>query len=291
MFKSSKILLVGRFGQVSWELQRTLAPLGEVVALDYPEIDLTDSEGLRKIVRDVKPDIIVNAAAYTAVDKAETDLEKCRAINATGPAVLAEEAAKLGARMIHYSTDYVYPGDGEALWTEDSPTGPLNAYGLTKLEGDLAIAKALPNDHLIFRVSWVYGARGGNFLLTMLRLAREREVLSIIDDQIGAPTSSRMIAEATALALARWTVQSGVYHMPQTGFVSWHGFAQAIFAHDPKKSEQVLKEVKAIGTEAYPTPAARPKNSRMSGAKLERDFGIRLPHWEDSLKQVIETLG
>jgi dTDP-4-dehydrorhamnose reductase len=291
MHQESRILLVGRHGQVSWELQRTLAPLGEVVALDYPEIDLTDSQGLRRIVQDVKPTLIVNAAAYTAVDKAETDLERCRAINAIGPGVLAEEAAKLGARMVHYSTDYVYPGDGTEPWTEGSPTGPLNAYGLTKLEGDLAIAAALPSDHLIFRVSWVYGARGGNFLLTMLRLFRERETLSVIDDQIGAPTSSRMIAEATALSVSRWSGQCGVYHMPQAGFTSWHGFAKAIAELDPRKPEQVLKELKAIGTDAYPTPAARPRNSRMSGERLKRDFGLALPRWEDSLRQVIETLG
>jgi len=290
MLKDPTILLIGRHGQVSWELQRTLAPLGKVVALDFPEVDLTDSDGLRKLVREVKPQVLVNAAAYTAVDKAEDELEKCRAINATGPGVLAEEAAKLGALMVHYSTDYVYNGGGEAPWTEESPTGPLNVYGQTKLEGDVAIAQALPGNHLIFRVSWVYGARGGNFLLTMLRLARERESLSIIDDQIGAPTWSRQIAEATALAIARRQDQSGVYHLPQAGFTSWHGFAKSIFELDPKKSEQVLKELKAIGTDAYPTKAARPRNSRMSGEKLASDFGIRLPHWEDSLRQVIETL-
>ncbi len=289
MYHQPRILLIGRNGQVSWELLRTLAPLGQVTALDYPDVDLTDGDGLRRLVRDVKPDLLVNAAAYTAVEKAEDDEARCRAINATGPAILAEETAKLGAGMIHYSTDYVYNGTGTRPWEETDPVAPLNAYGRTKLEGDQAIAAANPK-HLIFRLSWVYGARGSNFMLTMLKLARQKESLSVVDDQIGAPTWSRQIAEATALAIARWEGQSGVYHLPQAGFNSWYDFAKAIFELDPKKSEQVLKEVKPVHADAYPTKARRPTNSRMCGDKLERDFGIRLPHWKDSLAQVMESL-
>ena len=288
-FQQPSILLIGRNGQVSWELLRTLAPLGKVTALDYPDVDLTDSDGLRKLVREVKPQIVVNAAAYTAVDKAEEDEARCLAINATGAGVLAEEAAKLGAAIVHYSTDYVYNGTGERPWVETDAVEPLNAYGRTKLAGDEAIAAANPR-HLIFRVSWVYGARGSNFLLTMLRLARQKEALTVVDDQVGAPTWSRQIAEATALAIARWNGQSGVYHLPQAGFTSWYGFAKAIFELDPKKAEQVLREVSPVSSDAYPSKARRPTNSRMSGEKLAADFGIRLPHWEDSLRQVIETL-
>jgi len=288
-FQQPSILLIGRNGQVSWELLRTLAPLGKVTALDYPDVDLTDSDGLRKLVREIKPQIVVNAAAYTAVDKAEEDEARCLAINATGAGVLAEEAAKLGAAIVHYSTDYVYNGTGERPWVETDAVEPLNAYGRTKLAGDEAIAAANPR-HLIFRVSWVYGARGSNFLLTMLRLARQKEALTVVDDQVGAPTWSRQIAEATALAIARWNGQSGVYHLPQAGFTSWYGFAKAIFELDPKKAEQVLREVSPVSSDAYPSKARRPTNSRMSGEKLAADFGIRLPHWEDSLRQVIETL-
>ena len=288
-FQQPSILLIGRNGQVSWELLRTLAPLGKVTALDYPDVDLTDSDGLRKLVREIKPQIVVNAAAYTAVDKAEEDEARCLAINATGAGVLAEEAAKLGAAIVHYSTDYVYNGTGERPWVETDAVEPLNAYGRTKLAGDEAIAAANPR-HLIFRVSWVYGARGSNFLLTMLRLARQKEALTVVDDQVGAPTWSRQIAEATALAIARWNGQSGVYHLPQAGFTSWYGFAKAIFELDPKKAEQVLREVSPVSSDAYPSKAHRPTNSRMSGEKLAADFGIRLPHWEDSLRQVIETL-
>jgi len=288
-FQQPSILLIGRNGQVSWELLRTLAPLGKVTALDYPDVDLTDSDGLRKLVREIKPQIVVNAAAYTAVDKAEEDEARCLAINATGAGVLAEEAAKLGAAIVHYSTDYVYNGTGERPWVETDAVEPLNAYGRTKLAGDEAIAAANPR-HLIFRVSWVYGARGSNFLLTMLRLARQKEALTVVDDQVGAPTWSRQIAEATALAIARWNGQSGVYHLPQAGFTSWYGFAKAIFELDPKKAEQILREVSPVSSDAYPSKARRPTNSRMSGEKLAADFGIRLPHWEDSLRQVIETL-
>ena len=188
-----EILIIGRRGQVGWELRRTLAPLGEIVAVDHPDIDLSDPESLRPLVRDVAPDLVVNAAAYTAVDKAEDEVDLVRRINAGAPRVLAEEAARLGAQMVHYSTDYVYDGRKEGRWTESDPTGPLSVYGATKLEGDLAIA-ATGVQHLIFRLQWVWGTRGGNFVRTMLKLSREREELKIIDDQVGAPTWSRHIA-------------------------------------------------------------------------------------------------
>ncbi|MBK8800910.1 MAG: dTDP-4-dehydrorhamnose reductase [Fibrobacteres bacterium] len=283
----NKILIIGRRGQVGWELRRTLAPLGEIVAFDFPDIDLTKPETLRPIVREVAPDLVVNAAAYTAVDKAEDEVEICQAINALAPKVLAEEAARLGARMVHFSTDYVYDGAKDGRWVETDPPGPLSVYGRTKLEGDEAIA-ATGVQHLIFRLQWVWGTRGANFVKTMLKLARERKELKIIDDQMGAPTWSRHIAEATALAVARWEAQSGIYHMANGGETSWHGFAKAIFEEDPKKSEQVLESLLAIPTTAYPTKAARPMNSRMDLSKLHRDFGIRLPCWHEALRNSFE---
>lgn len=287
MKKYGRILVIGRRGQVGWELRRTLAPLGELFAFDYPDIDLTKPETLRPLVREIKPDLVVNAAAYTAVDKAEDEVETCRAINAGAPRVLAEEAAALGARFVHYSTDYVYNGRKDGRWVESDTPDPLSVYGLTKLEGDQAIA-ATGVQHLIFRLQWVWGTRGGNFVKTMLKLSREREELKVIDDQVGAPTFSRHIAEASALAVARWQDQSGIYHLANGGETSWHGFAQAIFEEDPRKSEQIIKSCLPIPTSAYPTKATRPLNSRLDQSKLDRDFGIRLPHWRDALKDSFE---
>lgn len=287
MKKYGRILVIGRRGQVGWELRRTLAPLGELFAFDYPDIDLTKPETLRPLVREIKPDLVVNAAAYTAVDKAEDEVETCRAINAGAPRVLAEEAAALGARFVHYSTDYVYNGRKDGRWVESDTPDPLSVYGLTKLEGDQAIA-ATGVQHLIFRLQWVWGTRGGNFVKTMLKLSREREELKVIDDQVGAPTYSRHIAEASALAVARWQDQSGIYHLANGGETSWHGFAQAIFEDDPKRSEQIVKSCLPIPTSAYPTKATRPLNSRMDQSKLDRDFGIRMPHWRDALKDSFE---
>ncbi|MBK9576500.1 MAG: dTDP-4-dehydrorhamnose reductase [Fibrobacteres bacterium] len=287
MKKYNKILIIGRRGQVGWELRRTLAPLGEIVAYDFPDIDLTKPETLRPIVREVAPDLVVNAAAYTAVDKAEDEVEICHAINALAPKVLAEEAARLGARMVHFSTDYVYDGAKDGRWVETDAPGPLSVYGRTKLEGDEAIA-ATGVQHLIFRLQWVWGTRGANFVKTMLKLARERKELKIVDDQVGGPTWSRHIAEATSLAVARWEAQSGIYHMANGGETSWYGFAKAIFEEDPKKSEQVLESLLPIPTSAYPTKAARPMNSRMDVSKLDRDFGIRLPCWHEALRNSFE---
>jgi dTDP-4-dehydrorhamnose reductase len=292
----NKILIIGRNGQVGWELRRTLSCLGQIVAVEYPEIDLTNPESLRTVVAGVKPTVIANAAAYTAVDKAETETALAEAINATGPAVLAEEAKKIGALLVHYSTDYVFDGAGNDERTETSPTGPLNVYGKTKLAGDQAIA-ASGCDHLIFRTSWVYGARGANFLLTMLKLAKERESLSIVSDQVGAPTTSVSIAQATAAVLAQVLApgkgidgRSGVYNLTNGGEASWFDFAKTIFAKSHMLWDASQPTLTPIPTSAFPRPARRPLNSRLSGEKLEKIFGVTLPHWEAALDLTLETL-
>ena len=289
-----KILLTGSTGQVGWELRRTLACLGEVVALDSKALDLTDTAAIRRVVREVVPRIIVNPAAHTAVDKAESEAERSHAINATAPGILAEEAETLGALLVHYSTDYVFAGSGETPWREDDPTGPLNVYGASKLAGEQAI-RAACRRHLIFRTSWVYGARGANFLLTMRRLMRERPELKIVADQIGAPTWSRMLAEATALILAQQFSPArgadrpepwGVYHMTNAGATSWHGFAAAIQELDGGESRAHLRP---IPSSDYPTPAKRPLNSRLDNAKLARVFGVRLPDWREALALCMQS--
>ena len=283
-----KILVIGSRGQVSWELRRTLAPLGDVVAFDYPQIDLSHPDSLRSLVREVKPALLVNAAAFTAVDKAEDEPETCRLVNAESPRVLAEEAAALGARFVHYSTDYVYNGGKEGLWTESDTPDPLSVYGRTKLAADLAI-EASGVRHLVFRLQWVWGTRGGNFVKTMLRLFREREELKVVSDQVGAPTFARHIAEATALAVARWDGQHGIYHLANGGETSWHGFAQAIREEDPAASEHVLKRLLPIATSDYPAKARRPLNSRLDQTRILADFGIRLPDWRSALKESFEA--
>ena len=281
-----RILLTGANGQVGWELRRTLGALGEVVALDSRTMDLSKAEAVRDTVRAIAPAIIVNPAAYTAVDKAESEPERAHAVNAVAPGVLAEEAARLGALLVHYSTDYVFDGTGEAPWREDDATGPLNVYGATKLAGEQAIAAAGCR-HLIFRTSWVYGARGSNFLLTMRRLMRERPELKIVADQIGAPTWCRDLAEATAQVLAqvrgedesRW----GVYHMTNAGETSWHGFAEAIQALDEFDETATPARLLPIPGSDYPTPARRPLNSRLDNDRLEQAFGLRLRNWREAL--------
>ncbi len=284
-----KILLTGMNGQVGWELQRTLACLGEVVAVDSQALDLADADAIRRVVREVAPRVIVNPAAHTAVDKAESEAERAHAINATAPGLLAEEAEKLGALLVHYSTDYVFPGTGDTPWREDDATGPLNVYGASKLAGEQAIQAACRR-HLIFRTSWVYGNRGANFLLTMRRLMKERPELKIVADQIGAPTWSRMLAEATALILAQRVSPArgadrpepwGVYHMSNGGETSWHGFAEAIQTIDGGEAKATLLP---IPSGDYPTPAKRPLNSRLNNDKLERVFGVRLPDWRAALE-------
>ncbi len=287
-----KILLLGKNGQVGWELQRTLAPLGQVWALDYPEIDFAEGAALRKLVLEHRPQIVVNACAYTAVDKAESEPERAMLINGLAPGVLAEAAKQTGALLVHYSTDYVYEGTKAAPYVESDATNPLSAYGRTKLAGDEAIQQVGCN-HLIFRLCWVYGARGQNFMLTMMRLARERELLRVVADQMGSPTWSRMIAEATTLALKQTLASSdpaawnGVYHLRAGGEASWHEFASRIIELMPP-AERKCKAVEAITTADYPTPAKRPAYSVMSCDKLRRTFGIELPHWEQSLRHALD---
>lgn len=287
---SSRILLLGANGQIGWELRRTLGALGEVVALDSRALDLTDADAVRARVRAVAPACIVNAAAYTAVDKAESEPERAHAVNALAPGVLAEEAARLNAVLVHYSTDYVFDGSGEAPWREDDATGPLNVYGATKLEGERAIAAAGCR-HLVFRTAWVYGLRGSNFLLTMRRLMRERPELKIVADRIGAPTWCRDVAEATAQVLAQVgvcgsapdDVRWGVYHMTNAGETSWHGFAEAIRELDEFDETVVPAHLLPIPGSDYPTPARRPLNSRLDNDKLARTFGLRLRDWREAL--------
>lgn len=287
-----KILFLGKNGQVGWELCRTLAPLAEVVAVDYPEINFTDTSALRQLVAAIKPAVVVNAAAYTAVDKAEAESDLCRQINAVAPGVLAEAAKQVGALMVHYSTDYIFDGTKTSPYVETDAPNPLGAYGRSKLEGDRAV-KAAGAEHLIFRLCWVYGARGQNFMLTMQRLAREREKLRVVRDQFGCPTWSRMIAEATALALkqalasADKSAFTGEYHLAASGQTNWHEFASRIIALMPE-AERKCRTVEAITTPEYLTPAKRPAYSVLDCGKLQKTFGLRLPDWEASLRQVLD---
>ena len=283
-----RILLTGVNGQVGWELQRTLAPLGEVIAVDRNRLDLADKAGIRRSVAAIAPDLIVNPAAYTAVDKAESEPELAHAINA----VAAGELAACGIPLVHFSTDYVFDGRKSDAYTEDDTANPLGVYGASKLAGEQALARAgIP--HLILRTSWVYGLRGRNFLLTMQRLARERDTLAVVDDQFGAPTWSRLIAEATALVVARWldrpdqTATSGIYHLSCGGRTSWHGFAAAILAQ-MTGADQKLARLTAIPSSGYPTPAARPANSQLNCDRLAETFGVRLPGWETALALCLE---
>ena len=286
-----RILLVGKNGQVGWELQRTLAPLGEVVALDRQSMDLTSADSIRRVIRDNRPDLIVNAAAYTAVDKAESDVDMAMAVNGTAPGIMAEEMQRLGGALVHYSTDYVFDGAKAQPYVEDDAVNPLCVYGVSKLAGERAI-QAVGVPHLIFRTSWVYGARGKNFLLTMLRLSKEREELRVVADQIGAPTWSRMIAEMTGQALACCTAPqglalsevSGIYHLTGGGTTSWFGFTQEILENITQRAlDARLSRLVPITTNDYPTPAKRPKNSQMSNAKLARVFGLVNPTWQSQL--------
>jgi dTDP-4-dehydrorhamnose reductase len=295
-----KLLLLGKNGQVGWELQRSLAPLGELVALETASTDhcgdLSRLDDLAATVRAVKPDIIVNAAAYTAVDKAESDAERARTVNALAPGVLAREAKALGAWLVQYSTDYVFDGSGSQPWVETDATGPLSVYGTTKLEGEQAIAGS-GCCHFIFRTSWVYAARGGNFAKTMLRLAKERDKLTVIADQIGAPTGAELLADVTTLALrsaltagSRRDELSGLYHLAAAGETSWHGYASFVLA-TARAAGVALKlgegAVEPIPTSAYPTPAKRPHNSRLNTAKLRDAFGLTLPPWQTGVARML----
>jgi dTDP-4-dehydrorhamnose reductase len=291
-----KILLTGRNGQVGWELARTLAPLGEIIAFDHAGLNLAEPARLASAVRELKPEIIVNPAAYTAVDRAQSESEAAFAVNARAPGVLAEEAKRLGALLIHYSTDYVFDGAQAAPYLEDDATNPLGVYGASKLEGERAIA-ASGARHWIFRTSWVYAPRGKNFLLTILRLAREGKPLRVVADQFGAPTSAAMLARATAQALTT-RVQaisrlgpdnapppSGVYHMTAAGRTSWHGFACAIV-----REFGLDNPVAAIPASEFPLPAMRPANSVLDNGRLAAAFGIRLPDWEEGLRETAAML-
>ena len=287
-----RILLIGKVGQVGWELRRTLAPVAQLVCVDFPEIDLGSGDSIRKWVSEARPRIVINAAAYTAVDKAEAEPDKAMKINGVAPGILAEEARKAGALMVHYSTDYVFDGTKTEPYVETDAPNPLGVYGRSKLAGDEAV-RAAGGAHLIFRLCWVYGARGQNFMLTMMRLAREREKLQVVSDQVGCPTWSRLIAETTTLAVNRtiaagdFAAFSGTYHLASSGATSWHGFASAIIGLMPAEGRKCA-QVEAIPTSAYPTPAKRPAYSMLGCDKLERTFGLRLPPWEESLKQVLE---
>ena len=289
----TRILLIGKIGQVGWELRRTLAPMGQITCVDFPEIDLTSGDSIRRWVRESRPDVVINAAAYTAVDKAESETDRAMQINGVAPGIMAEEAKKIGALLVHYSTDYVFDGTKTTPYEETDAPNPLGAYGRSKLAGDEAV-RATGGAHLIFRLCWVYGARGQNFMLTIMRLARERDRLRVVGDQTGCPTWSRMIAEATGQALRQavvggdWAALSGTYHLASSGVTSWQGFAQAIVNLMPAEGKK-CSVVEAISTAEYPTPAKRPAYSVLGCDKLERVFGLRLPHWEDSLRQVLET--
>jgi dTDP-4-dehydrorhamnose reductase len=300
-----RILLTGASGQVGSALARALAPVGEIVAPGRAQMDLADADSVRRAMRELKPRWVVNAGAYTAVDKAEGEPELARAINAVAPGVLGAEAREIGAAVVHFSTDYVFDGSKESPYVETDLTGPLNVYGQTKLEGERALA-ASGAAYLIFRTSWVYGATGKNFLTSILRMAREREELRIVADQHGAPTWSEDLARMTAHGIAQMETKaaesgaelretvaamSGVYHAAGAGATTWFGFAQAIVDEArAREPEAKLAKVEAISTREYPTPARRPENSRLDCTKLERVFGWRMPEWSESMRQVMALL-
>jgi dTDP-4-dehydrorhamnose reductase len=296
-----KILLLGKNGQVGWELQRSLAPLGELVAVDFDSTDhcgdFTHLEGLANTVRVVRPDVIVNAGAHTAVDKAEAEPDLVRTINALAPGILAHEAAAIGALMVHYSTDYVFDGSGSNPWIESDTPNPLNVYGRTKLEGEQLIA-ASGCAHLIFRTSWVYAARGGNFAKTMLKLAQERATLNVINDQFGAPTGAELLADATAHAVrmyrsseaAQQPSMNGVYHLVASGAVSWFDYAKSTIAlaNNGKFAIKIVaNQIQPVATDEFPTAAMRPKNSRLNTTKFQSTFGLTLPHWEAGVHRML----
>ncbi|NMG28673.1 dTDP-4-dehydrorhamnose reductase [Aromatoleum evansii] len=294
-----KLLVTGANGQVGWELARSLMPLGEVIALDRRRCDLSRPETLAALVADLAPDVIVNAAAYTAVDKAESEEALATTINGAAPGELARAAKSVGALLIHYSTDYVFDGSKSGPYTEDDPVAPVNAYGRSKLAGEVAIRES-GCDHLILRTTWVFAARGGNFVRTMLRLGAERELLRVVADQHGAPTWARNIADATAHVVTRAQRErcegdfaSGIFNLASAGETNWHGFAEAIFATArtalPELTMKVAS-VEPIPASAYPTPAARPANSRLSADRLAARFGIAMPQWQDALRRCLEDI-
>jgi len=294
-----KILLLGKNGQVGWELQRSLAPLGEVIALDRNDSrfcgDLGKPDQLADTVRRLSPDVIVNAAAYTAVDKAESDFDQACLINADAPAMLARQANETGALLVHYSTDYVFDGTGDVSWTETDAVAPLNAYGRSKLDGEQAII-ASGCQHLIFRTSWVYAARGNNFAKTMLRLGKTRPTLSVVDDQYGAPTGAELLADATAHAILQ-TLQnpekSGLYHLAAGGVTTWCDYARFVFSVAKKHDVELALEeggVTGVPGSAYVTPAKRPANSRLNTQKFRSAFNLQLPDWQTGVERMLAEL-
>ncbi len=296
---SIKILLLGKNGQVGWELQRSLAPLGEVIALDARSLDycgdFTNLDGLAQAIRAIVPDVIVNAAAHTAVDKAESEHELARTINALAPAVLANEAKRIGAWLVHYSTDYVFDGSGETPRLESDTTSPLSVYGQTKLDGENAIV-ASGCKHLIFRTSWVYAARGGNFAKTMLKLAQERDALKVINDQIGAPTGADLLADVTAHAIRKALVSpevSGLYHLVASGETSWHGYASFVIEYARQAGVEIkvaADAIQVVPTSSFPIPAKRPLNSRLSTEKLQNSFDLVLPSWQSGVTRLLAEI-
>jgi dTDP-4-dehydrorhamnose reductase len=299
--RSKTILLFGKNGQLGWELQRSLAPLGEVIALDAKSLDycgdFTNLDGLAQTIRTIVPDIIVNAAAYTAVDKAESEPELARIVNALAPAVLANEAQRIGAWLVHYSTDYVLDGGGETPKLETDVAAPLSVYGQTKLESESAIV-ASGCQHLIFRTSWVYAARGGNFAKTMLKLAQERDALKVINDQIGAPTGADLLADVTAHAIRKALISPevhGIYHLVASGETSWHGYASFVIEYARQAGVEIKvtsDEIQAVTTAVFPTAAQRPLNSRLDTKKLENTFDLVLPTWQSGVTRLLaEILG
>lgn len=293
-----RILLLGKDGQLGWELQRALAPLGELTALGRQGDaglcgDLADLDGLTATVRAVRPDVLVNAAAYTAVDRAEQEPVLAQAINADAPEALAREMAALGGWLVHYSTDYVFDGSGDAARAEDAATGPLNEYGRGKLAGEQAIARSGAR-HLVFRTSWVYGARGGNFAKSMLRLAAERPLLRVVSDQVGAPTGADLVADVTAHALiqaCRNPSLAGLYHLAAAGAVSWHEYACHVIDTARALGESLaVRDIEGIASEEYPTPARRPLNSRLDTSRLRAAFGLYLPDWRAGVTRMLNEI-
>lgn len=295
-----KILLLGKDGQVGWELQRSLAPLGELVALGRSGAsglcgDVADLQGLAQTVRQLRPDVIVNAAAHTAVDRAESEPELARTLNALAPEVLAQEAQALGALLVHYSTDYVFDGSGNAPRAETDAVAPLSVYGSSKLEGEQGI-QAAGCSHLIFRTSWVYAARGGNFAKTMLRLAQEREELTVVDDQWGAPTGADLIADVTAHAIRHVLQRSqdaGLYHLVAQGETNWHAYAGYVLEQARQIQPTLaikVREIRPVPSSAFPTPAQRPQNSRLDAHKLQKTFSLQLPAWQQGVKRMLHEI-
>ena len=293
------ILLLGKGGQVGWELQRSLSVLGNLTALDFDSTehcgDFANPVGIADTVRALRPDVIVNAAAHTTVDKAESEPELARLLNATTPGVLAQEAARLGALLVHYSTDYVFDGSGTRPWVETDTPAPLSVYGRTKLEGEQRIAQS-GAQHLILRTSWVYAARGGNFAKTILRLAQERERLTVIDDQWGAPTGADLLADVTAHAirhLHRQPQDAGLYHVAAAGETNWNLYAKYVLVQAMKALPAIkikATDVMPVPTSAFPTPAVRPHNSRMNTRKLQTTFGLTLPHWQQGVARMVAEI-